>query len=138
MTDQERVTILLKEYDGLRAEVTARTGFGFQTVNFGIVAFIFLATRAASLDVIFWISLVLGIIVIGFSTYFNLRDIGRASRRIAEIELDINARVGEDLLIWENLYSPGATGYFGRARPRPRNLLQNRKAPPRTKQGATF
>jgi hypothetical protein len=112
MTDQERVTILLKEYDGLRAEVTARTGFGFQIVNFGIVAFIFLMTRVSSPDAVFWVSLVLALIVIGVAAYFDLRDIRRASRRIGEIELDINARAGEDLLIWENLYSPAATGFL--------------------------
>ena len=135
MTDHELVTILLKEYDGLRVEITARTGYGFQTVSFSIIGFIFLASRAASPDLIFWTSLVLGLIVIAFAAYFNLREIGRASHRIAEIELDVNARVGEDLLIYENLCSPSATGYFKWSGCLPRSTLRKKQRPQRTKQG---
>jgi hypothetical protein len=136
MTDQELVTILLKEYDGLRAEITARTGFGFQTVSFSIIGFIFLASRASSPDKVFWISSILGATVLAFATYFTLREIGRASHRIAEIELDVNARVGEDVLIYENLCSPGATGYLKWSGCLPRKTLNNKQPPQRTKQGS--
>ena len=63
------------------------------------------------------------------------RDLEKAVTRVGEIELDINDRVGEDLLVWENLWGGRVTGYWGAAQPLPRIRLKTMPRPQRSKGG---
>jgi hypothetical protein len=121
--DMPQIQILLAEYNTLRAEVIGRTTSGFQLIGIGfaIVALLLsqavlqpgsLATSQAA-GWRFWCVLVLGIVLLGSATWFNLREIGRAANRVLLLEKEINERAGERLLQWESRFSPGATGWFG-------------------------
>src|SRR4051812_46794025 len=64
------------------------------------------------------------------------RDLEKAVTRVAEIELDINERVGEDLLIWENLCGGRVTSYWDKvASCHPRSKLRDTAHPQRSKGG---
>ena len=63
------------------------------------------------------------------------RDLHKAVQRVREIEIDINDRVGEDLLIWENLWGGAKTGFFGNARPLPRSTFKTVAFPVRSRGG---
>ena len=52
-----------------------------------------------------------------------------------EIELDINFRAKEDLLVWENLWGGASTGIYGKGIPFPRENLIGKDPPTRTFQG---
>jgi transposase len=100
---KEKIEILLKEYDTLRAEIVGRTTGGYQLI--GVQAIIFTAALGwrsqHGVGEIFWffmgVLVVLGLLF-GGSTY---RDISMLARRVREIEEEINNTVGENLLRWE-------------------------------------
>jgi hypothetical protein len=136
--ETEKVRVLMAEHAGLRSEITARTGHGFQ-LAVGTSALVSLIVAAAAdkisipvaCGLVAWLSL---IFLIG--TRFTLREINRAAARIKEIELDVNDRVGEDLLIWEGLLAPGVTGFFwGPAKRKPRSTLKGSPPPERSWRG---
>ena len=99
---EEKIRILLAEYTGLKSEVIARTGYGFQVGGFSVTALSLLASQPVNLKtgLVFGaiVLLVLGTIIV------ILRDAWRAVDRIREIERDVNKRAGEDLLVWETLW----------------------------------
>jgi hypothetical protein len=47
---------------------------------------------------------------------FMRRDITHAAERVAQLELEVNSRAGEKLLVWENEWGGHKTGFWG---PRP-------------------
>jgi hypothetical protein len=131
-----RITILLAEYNTLRSEAVARGGHFYQTVALGgatvtfiIGAVITWLTNADDMKpAVYWTcvgliitAIFLAIMVLGLLFWLIRRDLEKCARRIREIELDVNKRAAEDLLIWENLWGGAVTGYWGRARPRPKH-----------------
>jgi hypothetical protein len=129
----ERVRILLAEHSSLRAEIVARTGHGYQVTGFFIASLSILATSVFSVRVFAYL---FAVILIGITSgWFVLRDIGKAAARIREIEIDVNDRVGEDLLIWENLSGGAKTGFWGTAQRLLRGELKNADRPVRTFRG---
>lgn len=153
ISDDEKVKIqvLLTEYNSLRAEAVARSGHLFQLVAaagaasaFIMGAFIaWLSQYNLMARPIFWLSLGL-IIFAGLAVVLaartlgmmSFRDLEKAVARVAEIELDVNKRVGEDLLIWENLCGGRVTSYWVKVAPcLPRSALKGRNPPVQTKGG---
>jgi hypothetical protein len=108
--DKDRLTIVLKEYDTLRAEIIARMGHGFQTVGFGVtlvVVFIPWLWLHPS-DIPYWIALAFGIAVCVFLWSVIHIEIAAAASRLRQIEEIINSMAGDTLLTWET--------YHGRAK----------------------
>jgi hypothetical protein len=64
-----------------------------------------------------------------------VRDANRIAQRLREIELDVNDRLKEDLLVWENLWGDSATGFWWWGEPLPRSHLDDVKPPFRTYRG---
>lgn len=132
----EKVRVLLVEYSGLRAEVTARTTHGFQLLAIGVTAASLLVAFSDKASPVLAFSAA-GVIALFFiiAAHFTLRDIYRAAARLKEIELDVNDRAGEDLMTWESLQAPGATGFWSPAKPLPRDMLRNMPIRERTRRG---
>ena len=97
----EKISILLHEYDGLRGEITGRTGVMHQIVSIGI-ATLGILTQATGWKL--YAVLAVGVCVMGIFSWFNGRDIRKAAKRICQLESEINRRSGEDL------YSLGSGG----------------------------
>lgn len=133
-SEEEKVKILLNEYNTLRAEIIARIGHSYQLIGVGVAA-ILLLFYLWPIGNIFWAMLAIATTILAIAFWIWLRDTLKASERIREIELDVNQRVGEDLLIWENIWGGGVTGFIGLARPMPRSHLSTCNAPVRTWKG---
>jgi hypothetical protein len=103
MTETEKIQILLKEYETLRAEVVQRFNhrFHFLTIIGGLGAFIFFkADKISYLQISAVVLAAISVIVV----WFWIGDvIARCSRRISELERKINEIAGEDLLMWETI-----------------------------------
>ncbi len=114
----ERIEILPHEYDCLRAEILNRTTQGFQVVAISaVVLTLFFVDSLGLIGRLIAVSISAPVVAIG--SWFILRDIGKASERLRELEADINRRAGEDLLVWETRWGSAVTGFWGRARPLP-------------------
>ena len=132
----EKVRILLAEHATLRAEIIARIGHAYQLMTVGTGSLAFLGGAYAPTESYkFWLILfgVLGFLGLGFWTF--TRDMRKCAKRIREIELDVNERAHEDLLVWENQWGGEINGYFGRSHPKPRSYLQKLGRPLRTFRG---
>lgn len=102
MEDKDKSTILLKEYDTLRAEVLKRLDHRFAFVSlFGAVgayAF-FVAKDLSQYQIVVLLSSGAGLMGVWWQLG-NL--IARCANRVAEIEKEINVMAGEHLLRWES------------------------------------
>ena len=134
MEEGQKIPILLAEYNSLRTETIIRTGHGFQIAGFSITALTIWAAEETTGKT--WLALAAIIGVLAAAGWFTLREITQATRRIREIERDINARAGEDLLVWETLWVGWATGLLGRGSPNSRATLQRQPPLARSKGGA--
>jgi len=105
LKSEEKVKILLAEYSSLKAEITARTGHGFQVGGFAVTAMALLASASE----VTWriIALVMTIcLLLAGASFLTLRHIRVAAERIRELEQDINKRAGEELLVWDTSFLP--------------------------------
>jgi hypothetical protein len=124
-TEKDKIQILLHEYDTLRQEILTRTRTGHQILAVAAVLFIWIITQIMTGNPSFWFWTILvgflaaSVAAVSVAAWFTMRDIGKAAKRIRELESDINSRAGEDLLIWETRWGGAVTGFWGRARPLP-------------------
>jgi hypothetical protein len=132
----EKVRILLAEHSSLRSEIVARMGHVYQVAAVGATGVAILIAlhqlMPSSFCVILALILVLGVLAAAAFWFIN-RDIWKAAERLREIEIDINDRAGEDLLVWEILWR--STSYWGRARTLPQSTLSGLQPPERTFRG---
>lgn len=102
MDEKDKVQVLLKEYDALRAEIMQRIShrFAFLGLFGGVGAYAFFAAK----DMSTYQTVVLMISALAlFGVWWQLGNlIARCSNRIAEIEETINSLAGEPLLRWEH------------------------------------
>jgi len=135
----EKVRILLTEYSALRAEIVARMNHGYQLLVVAVAAMAFFATLWTNST---WqmLSLVGTLMALGyaFACWFILRDIHKLASRLREIEIDVNDRAGEDLLLWENLSGGAKTGFWGGVCRLPRHMLKQAPNPVHTRKGETL
>lgn len=92
----------VKEYDTLRAEIIQRLGhrIAFLALTGAVGVYAFFRDNGLTLYQYFVIAVA---VVFMSAVWLHLGNvIGRCSRRIAEIELQINAMAGEVLLRWEH------------------------------------
>jgi len=101
MTDQEKIDILLKEYETLREEIIHRTNnrLSFLTYAGAVGTYGFFSVQTKSL---------LQTVVLFTATAFLLvlwyrigLLVARCSHRIAEIETEVNRLANAELLQWE-------------------------------------
>lgn len=132
----EKVRVLLAEYAALRSEIVARTNHGYQLLVVATAAMAFFAAIYTALP---WLLLlVIGTVmsmVYVLASWFVLRDIYKLAARVRDIEIDVNDRCGEDLLLWENLSGAASTGFWIGFRPLPREELEKAPTPIRTSKG---
>ena len=130
----EKVRILLAEHASLRAEIVARVGHAYQMLGFLGVTLALLVGISPNWTT-FVIVFTIASSVISFGLWTLARDLRKCTERIRQIELDVNDRAQEDLLVWENQWGGEINGYFGRSRPKPRSYLRNLRPPDRTWRG---
>ncbi len=102
LSQKDRIQILLSEYAALRAELVSRTGYGFQIAAVALVGVTWsLQQELSGHSWLLWgiMGLVVGCFVIAI--FGNTRDITRVAHRLRDIELEVNSRAGEHLLVWE-------------------------------------
>lgn len=101
---KDRIQILQCEYAALRAEIVARTGFGFQTAGIALAGITWLMQQQLENRTwYFWLIMAFVGLCFVVAIFVNARDISRAAQRIKELEHEINSRAGEHLLVWETL-----------------------------------
>jgi hypothetical protein len=73
----------------------------------------------------------------GYLVQSYVRDVQGLAARTREIELDVNERAKEDLLVWESLWGDAATGFWWWqwSPPLNRSTLERAKPPLRTFRG---
>jgi hypothetical protein len=136
LSQKDRIQILLNEYNTLRSEIMARTGYGFQLLPLGgaVITWLIqtLLTIKATLSIfsVWFLGIAIFIISVVYimANCVNARDLKAAARRVKELEHEINSRAGEHLLIWETLSGllnkMGLwKSFFSKARPLPRTEL---------------
>ena len=96
ITANDKIGILMKEYDTLRAEIIARTSGGFQLIAIGAGVFALSIQRQGSIA--FWVFLGCATAgLLGF-THVLFRDGRMCAERIREIEAQVNKLANDDLL----------------------------------------
>ncbi len=134
ITEAEKIRILIAEYNTLRAEIIARAGHGYQMLGFGLTSIVLLLSLSANKYVTWGVTFVV-CILLPFGLWIFWRETMKEAKRIREIELDVNSRVKEDLLVWENLWGGAVTGLFGKGEPLHRSHLSSATKPLRTFEG---
>jgi hypothetical protein len=97
---KERIQILLAEYASLRSEINARISSSYTVTGIGTALAVFVIQQP--IGTTFWIGLFMIIVGVAYCSRMLGYDAANAGRRVREIELDINKRVGEKLLVWES------------------------------------
>jgi hypothetical protein len=101
---KDKVTILLHEYNMLRAEILTRTTHGFQLIP--VYAALFVWIMQAWPGVRFWLSVAVAVGTLVFASWITFANIDRCVKRVLELEKDINTHAGENLLVWETQQEP--------------------------------
>lgn len=102
-SEPEKIAILLHEYDALKAEINGRTRDGFQLCS--IIGALYLgAVGLLYSHVALWWFIIIaagGAITLAWGTRQTFYWIGRAAKRLLEIEGQVKDSVGPGLLVWE-------------------------------------
>jgi hypothetical protein len=96
---KEKIQILLAEYASLRSEINARISSGYTVTGIGTALVVFVIQQP--IGAAFWIGLFMVIVGVMYCARMVGYDATNAAKRVREIELDVNKRVGEKLLVWE-------------------------------------
>lgn len=115
MTANEKISVLLHEYNTLRAEIINKGNHLYQL--FALCGILFIWIVGHPVDRRFWISIFASLTLLLVGWWFIYRDVEKAAERLREIEKMINDLADEDLLVWETRWGGAVTGYWGRARP---------------------
>jgi hypothetical protein len=119
-SQKDKVTILLHEYNMLRAEILTRTTHGFQLM--AVYAVLFVWIMQAKEGVRFWLSLAVAVGTLFIASWISFSNINRCVKRVLELEKDINSRAGENLLVWETQQKRKFVGFLRKPRPAPENI----------------
>lgn len=113
MDQAQKVTVLLAEYNTLRAEVfTARANFVqamalMVPVITGLIGISFSPLLKIPACVI-WAVIAFAIVYLTVAFIWNELNIRRFSQHLRVLEGQINTLAGEDLLTWETTHGPGS------------------------------
>jgi len=104
LSQKDRIQILLSEYAALRAEIVARTGFGFQIAAVALVGITWLVQQSLrGQPWLYWVIMAGVSMCFLIAIFVNTRDLSSVAHRLKEIEHEVNSRAGEHLLVWETL-----------------------------------
>lgn len=129
LKQKDRIQILLSEYSTLRAEIISRTANGFTLTTIGVTVLTWVIKEFTSKSPwYYWLGALTLVVVFGLGVFVNIRDITRAAQRVKALELEINSRAGEHLLIWESLSGVATRmgiirSFFCNVKPLPRSQL---------------
>ena len=106
---KDKIDILFREYDTLRAEIMARSGHNIQMYGICAIVIGWLITQPFNLKLLGGFLFV----AIAFFLIFKAmrRDINKAAAKLQELEQRINSLAGEELLTWEQKSGGAKTGY---------------------------
>ena len=113
------VEVLFKEYDTLRAEIISRTnnavqlGTAFAALGFGILTWSVSRSNITTLQGIITLGgviLALSVVYVILNQWLIQLDINNAAARLRELESEINALCGLELLKWETHWGGAVTG----------------------------
>jgi hypothetical protein len=116
LTNSEKINVLLKEYDGLRAEIRSRGDNQFSLLGFAGLVLTWLFSHPAGLKLRWEIAILAPPVLLMY--FLLLQAIKRCANRLIVIEAQINALAGEHLLEWEIRWGYLSTNTF---RSRPKN-----------------
>ena len=108
-TIREKIAVLLAEYNTLRQEVIAaktNLGQGFHVFSVIVMADIAFLNRSGRWDVAI-IIFMLASLYLGALYIWNDKNTASFSRRLRELEREINSVAGEPLMLWETIHGWG-------------------------------
>jgi hypothetical protein len=122
ITEAFKIQILLQEYNTLRSEIVAKYPALISATAIGATALLLIVgffLKDSTTDSLWLVVALLafGFLVYCYAVWTNLRDLLRCAQRVAQLEIAINRRAGEDLLEWENRWGGGQEGLWGIATP---------------------
>src|SRR5262245_32997097 len=113
MGESQKITILLAEYNTLRNEVIAARANVAQAIGLvavvlmGILGLIYSSNGPGDPRILKFI-FVCAAGYLGFTLWWNEGNTRTFTRRLREIERDVNKRAGERLLLWETKFGWGS------------------------------
>jgi hypothetical protein len=119
MEDEQKVSILLAEYNTLRAEVLAARSYVMQAIGIaaavimGIIGFCF-SQGVSGHEWVPWTIGTIAFVYLGFTYTWNDINTRSFTKRLRELEADINERAQDTLLVWETHFGWGSMGPSGR------------------------
>jgi hypothetical protein len=117
-TVREKIAVLLAEYNTLRQEViAARTnlGQGFHVFSVVVMADIVFLNSSSRWDVAI-IIFILALAYLGVLCAWNDKNTASFTRRLRELELEINSVAGEPLMLWETIHGWGKIFGWGKSK----------------------
>ena len=100
MNQKEKLDILFREYETLRAEINTRIQSRFNVLAVTIALLAIIANKDTSLSLF----LLVPVAIFVFVVWWRVRVwIIRCGNRVADIENEINILAGCEILKWENL-----------------------------------
>jgi hypothetical protein len=118
MTESEKISVIMHEYDTLRDEIVQRNNSTQQQIYIGVGVLLgtitlYLGGHLDGPKMAFLCGfLIIAISVFCYAMWSAYRDIHKNAARLREIEEDVNARAGEELLRWERYWGGAVTGFF--------------------------
>jgi hypothetical protein len=113
----DKINVLMKEYEALRAEIRSRSDNQFTLLGFAGLVLTWLFSR--SLAIRHWLELLAVIVpILLFMNFLIIQAIKRCAYRLMAIEKQVNSFAGDHLLEWETRWGMQTTGLF---RSKPRN-----------------
>jgi hypothetical protein len=97
--DKERLQILLAEYGSLRSEINARMTSVYTVASFAAAVVIWLLQQVDPARI--YLGLVAAVVGLSLCTWALMRDLVRTALRVKQIEMEVNRRAGERLMVWE-------------------------------------
>jgi hypothetical protein len=88
--------------DFMTGEESARMNHGYQLLSVAMAAIAIISVFQQARWAIFSASFTI-VAIFFFACWLVWRDLHKLARRVKEIELDVNARAGEHLLVWETI-----------------------------------
>jgi hypothetical protein len=110
LSNAERASIILHEYDGLRAALRSRNSETFQVIAVVGGLFVYALGRDI-LDGRAWLAVIAAAVLVASAYAWLQYDTSRMARRLRQIEEQVNALAGTELLQWERRWGWGAKSY---------------------------